>query len=156
VVEEAAIRPALPLDPEPAAPDDSRSAPVQPRERAAGSGWRPELALRVALALLPCAVLVVCLRQVLGAFPGGWAVPPSMLAELRRDAAENPARALPLEPVRVNRMVLVQVESLDREALTADTAPALTTLWQTATRALVSADRTSVCGRRPPRPPAPG
>ena len=70
----------------------------------------------------------------------------SMLAELRRDAAENPARALPLDPVPVNRMVLVQVESLDREALTTETAPALTAIWQSATRGLVSADRTSVSG----------
>jgi hypothetical protein len=70
----------------------------------------------------------------------------TMLAELHRDAAENPARALPLDPLRVNRMVIVQVESLDHEALTAETAPALTGLWQTATRALVAADRTSVSG----------
>jgi len=70
----------------------------------------------------------------------------SVLAELRRDAAENPARALPLDPVRVNRMVLVQVESLEREALTAEVAPALTAIWQTATRGLVTVDRTSVSG----------
>jgi hypothetical protein len=43
-------------------------------------------------------------------------------------------------------MVLVQVESLDREALTPETAPALTAIWQRATRGLVSADRTSVSG----------
>jgi len=70
----------------------------------------------------------------------------STLAELRRDASENPARPIPLDPVRVDRMVLVQIESLDREALTADVAPILTGIWTTATRALVTADRTSVSG----------
>ncbi|HZJ52524.1 MAG TPA: sulfatase-like hydrolase/transferase [Myxococcaceae bacterium] len=68
----------------------------------------------------------------------------SALAELRRDASENPARPLPLDPVRVNRMVLVQVESLDRDALTV--APVLTGIWQTATHGLVTSDRTSVSG----------
>jgi hypothetical protein len=302
VVEEATIRPARPPDPEAPAPDDSPSSQVQSLDVAAGPGSRRELALRVSLALFPCAVLVACLRPVLGAFPTGWVVPLAMtfgsslmlvslarqtlgrrgflvfwavyglawtgvawhgmhfhraprpaavfmnleeissvplpgwnevpwafliaalglgllarrpsprgrgprlatlgavalcaalqgyaflryqtrdmlryseyrdlarthglegavildaldilrsarsgstLSELRRDAAENPARALPLDPVRVSRMVLVQVESLDREALTAETAPALTALWQRATRGLVSADRTSVSG----------
>jgi sulfatase-like protein len=299
VVEEGTIRPARPLDPEAAPPDDSPSSPlvIVPRPE-----WRREIGLRVLLALLPCAVLGVSLRPVLGAFPTAWLVPvamtfgsalmvvslargalgrrgflvfwasygiawtgvawhgmhfhraprpaalfmnleeissvplpgwhevpwailiavlglgllarrpaprgrdmrlatlgavglcvvlqayaflryqtrdmlryseyrdlvrthgleaavtldamdilrsarsASMLAELRRDAAENPARALPLDPVRVNRMVLVQVESLDREALTSETAPALTAMWQSATRSLVSADRTSVSG----------
>jgi|SoiMethySBSTD1v2_1073268.scaffolds.fasta_scaffold55636_5 hypothetical protein len=70
----------------------------------------------------------------------------SVLGELRRDAAENPARPLPLDPLSVDRMVVVQIESLDREALTADVAPVLTRIWETATRALVAANRTSVSG----------
>ena len=69
-----------------------------------------------------------------------------VLGELRRDASENPARPLPLGPVRVDRMVVVQIESLDREALTADVAPELTGIWSTATRGLVTVDRTSVSG----------
>jgi len=70
----------------------------------------------------------------------------AVLGDLRRDASENPARPLPLDPVRVDRMVVVQIESLDREALTADVAPVLTAIWTTATRGLVTADRTSVSG----------
>jgi Sulfatase len=70
----------------------------------------------------------------------------TMLGELRRDASENPARPLPLDPLRVDRMVVVQIESLDREALTADVAPVLTGIWNTATRGLVAANRTSVSG----------
>ena len=70
----------------------------------------------------------------------------AVLADLRRDAAENPPELLPLDPVRVDRMVVVQIESLDREALTAEVAPVLTGLWQTATSGLVTSDRTSVSG----------
>ena len=70
----------------------------------------------------------------------------SVLADLRRDAAENPARPLPLDPLPVDRVVIVQIESLDREALTPDVAPVLTGIWQTATQGLVTSDRTSVSG----------
>lgn len=70
----------------------------------------------------------------------------SALAVLRRDAQDNPATPLPLDPVRVDRMVVVQVESLDREALSPAIAPALTAVWQTTTRGLVVSQRSSVSG----------
>jgi hypothetical protein len=70
----------------------------------------------------------------------------SVLADLRRDAAENPASPLPVDPLRVKRVVILQIESLDHEALTRDVAPVLTAIWQSATRGLVSSDRTSVSG----------
>jgi len=70
----------------------------------------------------------------------------SALAVLRRDAQDNPATALPLDPVGVDRMVVVQVESLDREALIPAIAPALTAVWQTSTRGMVISQRSSVSG----------
>jgi len=70
----------------------------------------------------------------------------SALAVLRRDKQDNPATSLPVDPVRVDRMVVVQVESLDREALTPAIAPALTAVWQTTTRGLVVSQRSSVSG----------
>jgi hypothetical protein len=69
-----------------------------------------------------------------------------VLAELRRDAVENPASPIPLDPVRMDRAIIVQVESLDVEALTPEVAPALTRAWGTATRGLVTSERTSVSG----------
>jgi len=70
----------------------------------------------------------------------------SALADLRQEARDNPPTPLPLDPVRADRVVVVQVESLDREALTADVAPALAGMWQTATRGLITSHRSSVSG----------
>jgi hypothetical protein len=71
---------------------------------------------------------------------------PSVLRELRRDSRENPPAPLPLDPVAADRMVILQVESLDVEALRPEVAPALLRLWQGATRGLVNSQRTSVSG----------
>ena len=69
-----------------------------------------------------------------------------VLRELRRDAAENPPTPLPLDPVAVDRVIILQVESLDVEALRPDVAPSLLQLWEGATRGLVNSERTSVSG----------
>src|SRR5688572_19197631 len=42
--------------------------------------WRSEVALRAALALLPCAVLVLHLQEVLGRSASSWVVPLAMAA----------------------------------------------------------------------------
>jgi len=65
---------------------------------------------------------------------------------LRVDAAENPAEPLQLDPVRVDRIVIVQIESLDREALTSDVAPNLLRLWSDGTHALVNTMHSSLSG----------
>ena len=70
----------------------------------------------------------------------------AVLAELHRDAATNPPAAIPLDPVVVDRLVVVQIESLDPEALRPDVAPVLVRLWESATRGLVNSQRTSVSG----------
>jgi phosphoglycerol transferase MdoB-like AlkP superfamily enzyme len=69
-----------------------------------------------------------------------------MLQELRRNAAEIPPTPLPLDPVAADRMVIVQVESLDVEALGPEVTPALLRLQESATRGLVNPERTSVSG----------
>jgi len=65
---------------------------------------------------------------------------------LRVDAAENPAEPLPLDPVTFDRIVIVQIESLDREALTNDVAPNLLRLWNDGTHALVNTMHSSLSG----------
>jgi len=69
-----------------------------------------------------------------------------VLRELRRDAVANPPTPLPLDPVAADRVVILQVESLDVEALRPDVAPSLLRLWEGATRGLVNSERTSVSG----------
>ena len=66
--------------------------------------------------------------------------------DLRIDAAERPAAPLPLDPVRVDRIVIVQVESLDRGALTSDVAPNLLKVWNGATHGLLNTLHSSVSG----------
>jgi len=66
--------------------------------------------------------------------------------QLRIDAAERPAAPLPLDPVGVDRVVIVQIESLDRDALTPEVAPNLLRLWNGATHGLVNTMHSSVSG----------
>jgi membrane-anchored protein YejM (alkaline phosphatase superfamily) len=54
--------------------------------------------------------------------------------------------ALQLEAVAPDRMVIVQVESLDLDAIAPDTTPTLFRLWSGATHGLVDSLRTSVSG----------
>ncbi len=70
----------------------------------------------------------------------------AVLAELRRDAAENAAAAIPLDPVVVDRLLIIQMESLDVEALRPEVAPVLLRLWETTTRGRLNSQRTSVSG----------
>ena len=59
-----------------------------------------------------------------------------------RSCAGTPARILPppipLDPVAADRLVVLQIESLDLEALRPDVAPVLLRLWESATRGLVN------------------
>jgi hypothetical protein len=66
--------------------------------------------------------------------------------DLRIDAAERPATPLPLDPVGVDRIVIVQIESLDEEALTTEVAPNLLRLWNDATHGLVNPMYSSLAG----------
>ncbi len=70
----------------------------------------------------------------------------AILAELRRDAAENPPAALPLDPVIADRVIILQIESLDAEALRPEVAPVMVSLRDHATRGLLNSQRTSVSG----------
>jgi hypothetical protein len=69
-----------------------------------------------------------------------------VLDDLRRDVASRPPRSLPLEPVAADRIVLVQLESLDREAFSLEATPNLLRLWSSTTHGLVDPQRTSVSG----------
>ncbi len=69
-----------------------------------------------------------------------------VLRELRREAAANPPTPLQLDPVAADRVIILQVESLDVEAIRPDVAPSLLRLWEGATRGLVNSQRTSVSG----------
>ncbi len=69
-----------------------------------------------------------------------------ILRDLRVDMATHPPVQLPLDPIPVERVVLVQIESLDRDAVTAEGTPYLFGLGQTATVALLNTMRTSVSG----------
>jgi phosphoglycerol transferase MdoB-like AlkP superfamily enzyme len=70
----------------------------------------------------------------------------SILRDLRAEVAAHTPAPLPLEPVAADRVVIVQVESLDREVINADSTPALSRLWNGATHGLVDPLRTSVSG----------
>jgi len=70
----------------------------------------------------------------------------SIFRDLRRDAASHPPTPIPVDPVAADRIIIVQLESLDREALTPEVAPNLAHLWVTATRGLLDPLRTSVSG----------
>lgn len=65
---------------------------------------------------------------------------------LRIDAAERPAAPFPLDPVLVDRIVIVQIESLDRDALTKEVAPNLLRAWNDGTHGLVNTLHSSVSG----------
>jgi len=69
-----------------------------------------------------------------------------ILRELRRQAEAHPFAPLPLDPVAADRMVIVQVESLDREAIGPEAAPNLERLRDGATQGFANALRTSVSG----------
>lgn len=69
-----------------------------------------------------------------------------VLRELRRDAAANPATPLGLDPVAVDRLIILQVESLDLDALRPEVTPSLLRLWESATRGLLNTQRSSVSG----------
>jgi hypothetical protein len=69
-----------------------------------------------------------------------------ILRDLRARAANHPPAPIPLEPVASDRMVILQLESLDRDAITPDGTPVLQRLWDGATHGLVNPLRTSVSG----------
>jgi hypothetical protein len=69
-----------------------------------------------------------------------------VLRDLRRDVATRPPLRLPLDPTPADRVVIVQIESLDREVLTPEVAPTLLRLWHGATHGLVDPQRTSLSG----------
>ncbi|HET9753761.1 MAG TPA: sulfatase-like hydrolase/transferase [Myxococcales bacterium] len=69
-----------------------------------------------------------------------------ILRDLRLEAAAHPAAPLPLLPVAADRMVVIQVESLDQEAIARDVAPTLFHLWSGGTHGLVRPLRTSESG----------
>ena len=69
-----------------------------------------------------------------------------VLRDLRAQAAKHPPAPIPLEPVASDRMVILQLESLDRDAITPDGTPTLQRLWDGATHGLVDPLRTSVSG----------
>jgi hypothetical protein len=70
----------------------------------------------------------------------------SIFRDLRLIAASAPPTPIPVDPVAADRMVIVQLESLDREALTPEVAPNLLHLWNTTTRGLLDPLRASVSG----------
>ena len=70
----------------------------------------------------------------------------AILRDLRQDAAARPPVPLPLDPVRPERVLIVQLESMDRESIAPDTAPTLARLWRGATHGLLDPLRTSVSG----------
>ena len=70
----------------------------------------------------------------------------SVLGDLRLDAVTNPPRTLPLDPSAVDRLVIVQLESLDVDAVSRAATPAIARLWEGATRGLLDSLRTSVSG----------
>jgi hypothetical protein len=74
--------------------------------------------------------------------PGGAGI----LRELRLDSLSAPALPLPLDAVAADRIVIVQLESLDRDALVPGRTPNLLRLWEGATRGLVNPQRSSVSG----------
>ncbi len=69
-----------------------------------------------------------------------------ILRDLRLQAAAHPPALLPLEPIASDRMVIIQLESLDQEAISPDAAPTLLRLRNGATHGLVNPLRTSVSG----------
>jgi len=70
----------------------------------------------------------------------------AILRGLREDAAARPPVPLPLDPIRVDRVIVVQLESIDRESVAAETMPALFRLWDGATHGVLDPLRTSVSG----------
>lgn len=86
------------------------------------------------------AVLLDCVDILRG--PDG----ASVFRELRADVAADPPVPLPVDPVAPDRIVIVQIESLDREAITPEGTPNLLRLWNGATSGLVNPLRTSVSG----------
>lgn len=71
---------------------------------------------------------------------------PKVFHDLRVDAAINPPLPLLLDPVAVDRIVVVQIESLDRDAITARTAPGLLRFRAGASSALVNTHHNSISG----------
>ena len=69
-----------------------------------------------------------------------------VFGDLRLEAADNPPAPIPLDPVAADRIVIVQLESVDREALTPVFMPNLFRLWGGATHGLLDPLRTSVSG----------
>lgn len=69
-----------------------------------------------------------------------------ILRDLRLDSLSAPAAPLGLDAVAADRIVIVQLESLDLDALTPAATPNLFRLWEGATRGLVNPQRSSVSG----------
>src|SRR5712691_10199391 len=69
-----------------------------------------------------------------------------ILHDLRIQAAAHPPALLPLEPIASDRMVIIQLESLDQEAISQEATPTLLRLRNGATHGLVNPFRTSVSG----------